>query len=154
MISTLKNWLGIEGVKVSVEYNEAFSIENQSFRGQVVLSSMTAQHVESVILKVEELYSRGWRKTKLTDKYTLGELKLNVDKRLDANETISIPFTIGYNAVKSPIDKMADKNILNKGVSKIAKILKNVDSEYSILVVVKVKGVGLDPFIKVALSQK
>jgi len=52
------------------------------------------------------------------------------------------------------MDRFGDKNFLYKGVSSLAKLLKNAKSKYTLIAEVSVKGNKLKPYDKVELVAK
>jgi sporulation-control protein spo0M len=153
MLKKFKNWLGIEGVKVAAVLTEPFTLSSKKLTGELRIYSKTAQYVKEIEVHLQEEYSRGWRKSKLTDKYDLGRIIIDVNNTVPAESDLLIPFKLVFHVIKSPIDKMGDKNIVSKGISTLAKKLKNAKSKYILLAVVKVRGVALDPYDRIELLE-
>ncbi len=152
MISKLKNWLGIEGVKVKIVQDEPFDPDHNEMSGRVILSSQTEQFVQSLQFKLIERYSRGRRKGKLIDEYILGQKEVRVYKLVLPGKTLEIPFCLNYEITPSAIDSFGDKNILFKGISGVAKWLKSAKSDYHLICEAQVKGNALKPYEKLLLN--
>ena len=148
MLGKLKNYLGIEGVKISITLDDPILKSEKAIFGHVVLHSLSDQVVQAIDLKFIERYQRGRKEEKLIDEYELGSMVLADPVAIKKNQEIKIPFTLNYYPVQSEVDKFADENIVNKGLAYIAKSLKGVKSEYRLIAKAKVKGTTLDPIAK------
>ena len=71
----MKNWFGIEGAKISIIEVEVDKSQ-QILSGKVELSTASNQRINSMIVTIKEKYTRGRRKSKLSDVYTIGMLSL------------------------------------------------------------------------------
>lgn len=152
MFKKVKDWLGIEGVKLEVSSVEVDS-DHKVIKGEILLSSQTEQTVEGIKIIVKEKYSRGRRKkSKLVDEYTLAEKMIGVNLVVSIDQPQLVEFDIKYDLLKSDMDRLADKNIFYKGVSAIAKLAKNAQSHYFLLAEAKVKGNRLSPFDKIEID--
>ena len=98
-----------------------------------------------------ERYTRGRRKSKLIDEYTIGELSKIVDKSIIEDQIISEEFTLHFEISKSGMERFGSKNFLYSGLSQLAKLAKNAKSTYFLTVEVDVKGNKLKPYDKVEL---
>ena len=148
MFGKVKNWLGIEGVKIELIIPEEIYESAGSVTGKLRFYTKTDQTVNSIKIKLIERYSRGRKDNKLTDEYELGEINLNESFKVTANEPLEIDFTLPFKIVKSEMDEMGEKNILSGGLVKAAKWLRNVKSIYRVEAEANVKGVALNPFTK------
>lgn len=148
MLGKLKNYLGIEGVKISVSLDDPILKSENAIFGHVILHSLSDQIIEAIDLKFIERYHRGRNENKLIDEYELGALVLADPISIKRNQEIKVPFTLNYNDVLSEVDKFANENIFNKGLAFIAKSLKGVKSEYRLIAKAKVRGTNLDPIVK------
>ncbi len=145
MLRRFKDWLGIEGVKVSIDN---IAITDKIVTGQLLLKSTTTQFIEHIDIKLEEEYSRGWRKSKRTDNYPLAKKSISLDVPIGAEETKIINFDLSFDKLKSPIDRLGESGTIKSGISKLAKKLNNVKSSFILTAEVKVRGVALSPFTK------
>lgn len=146
MLKKVKNWLGIEGVKVALDIPEQFSLKSEVVEGSFVITSQSEQYVEKANLSIKERYKRGRRKSKLIDEYILGTITIEIGESIEAETEIAKEFVLPFSQMKSPIDNWGDKNILYKGLSKLAKVAKNAHSTFEILVELEVKGNRLKPY--------
>ena len=148
MLRKVKDWLGIEGVKIELILPDEVDIEQKYIKGKIRLYARHAQTVESIHLKMTERYSRGRGKEKRVDEYEIGEVSLVQEIDVTPEQEVDLEFTLPYTLVKSDIEEFGDKNFLYGGIAKLAKRLRNVYSEYHIVAEAKVKGTALNPFDK------
>ena len=142
----VKDWLGIEGVKVALAIDETFKLKENVVRGSYSISSQSDQYIESVRLIFKEKYSRGRRKGKLIDEYVLSQSSIEIEESIKEDQVITREFELAFEPLKSGIEKWGDKNILYKGLTSVVKVFKNAKSSYSITVEVSVKGNKLKPY--------
>ena len=152
MIRKVKNWLGIEGVKVSATVAEPFNRKGTKLGGEIGLTSMTDQFIERIKIDVIEKYTRGRRKSKLIDQYTLGTQIIEVNKPIGPEEILTIPFDVEYTYTRSPVENFGNKNFVFSGMAGLAKWVKNAKSEFYVIVEADVKNNALKPFTKVVLE--
>lgn len=148
MLDKVKQWFGIEGVKVELIIPETASIKNGIIKGQLQFSSMNAQTVQNINLKLVEIYTRGRRKNKMTNEYEIGQVTIFESFQVPAELPILVDFELPFELLKSEMDEMADKNFLLGGVAKLAKMSRGVNSEFRVEVEADVKGTRLNPFDK------
>jgi hypothetical protein len=148
MLDKVKQWFGIEGVKVELIIPEAVSLNSGIIKGQLQFSSLNAQTVQNINLKLIEIYTRGRRKNKMTNEYEIGQVTIFESFQVPAELPILVDFELPFELLKSEIDEMADKNFLLGGVAKLAKISRGVNSEFRVEVEANVKGTRLNPFDK------
>jgi len=146
MLGKVKRWLGIEGIKIELEVPEYFVLTGGILDGNVKISSMTDQRLQSIQLKLIEKYKRGRKGQKLIDEYTLGEVSIPHEADIQAGEVLYLSFAMPFVPLKSEMDMLQEKNILVRGVVSAAKFLKGVDSEYRLEARAQVKGTALHPF--------
>lgn len=148
MLGKLKNILGIEGVKINLLLDDPILKSEEAVYGHIILSSLSNQVIQSIELKFIERYYRGRKENKLIDEYELGSIILSETHHIIKGEEIKIPFTLPYNHVQSEMDKIAETNIISKGIVFFAKSLKGVKSEFRLIAKAKIKGTTLDPIVK------
>lgn len=146
MFGRVKRWLGIEGVKLELILPEEISSDETELEGHIRLYAMSHQVVRKIRVKMIEKYKRGRFKNKLVDEYHIGEIELEQDIEVPANESVDIEFSLPFTLPKSDIDKFSDQNIVFKGVASAAKFLKGVESVYRIEAEAEVKGAAMNPF--------
>lgn len=148
MLKKVKDWLGIEGVKLALILPEKIKEEIGEVEGVIRLFSKNEQKVSSIKVRMVERYSRGRKNEKLTDEYQLGEIQFKKAITIPAEKPLDIAFTLPYSLSKSEMDELEDSSLLIGGLIKIAKKFQGVKSEYYIQAEAKVAGTGLNPFDK------
>jgi len=148
MLKKVKDWLGIEGVKVDLDVTEEFKLKDKFIEGTITITSQSDQYVEKATISLKEKYKRGRRKSKLIDEYELGKQEVTLNKSISKDEIIEKAFKLEFSPIKSPMDRWGDKNILYRGLSSLAKLAKNAHSTYIVIVEITVKGNKLKPYRK------
>ena len=153
MLGKVKQWLGIEGVKLELVLPPDFSPKMRSLSGRIRLTSKHPQTVTAIKVVMVEKYSRGKDEDQLVDEYELG--------RQVVTDTIQVPgegipveinFRIAFDPIPSPMDEFGSRNPVFGGLAWAAKRLRHVQSEYRIEAEAQVQGVGLNPFDKQLLK--
>jgi hypothetical protein len=148
MLNKVKNWFGIEGVKMDIVLPEKINAADGLFSGILVFNSMTEQEVLNVSIKMIERYGRGRGSERLVDEYVLGEYFIDKSLVISPNVATECSFAFSFTYVPSPIEEFAKKNFLFKGLAGIAKKSNKVNSEFRIEAEAKVKGTALNPFVQ------
>lgn len=148
MIKRVKQWLGIEGVKLELDLPEGQSLANKSLFGHVRLRSLNTQTVTEIRVELIERYGRGRGEDRKVDEYKLGGTVLSTTFVVPANETIEHAFRIQFEPLQSNVDRWADRNPINRQLAKAARKLRGIDSQYIVYAEARVKGVALNPFDK------
>src|SRR5688500_3381074 len=148
MIGKVKQWLGIEGVKVELVLPDAIEEKGGAIKGKLRFHTMHTQKVKSIKLTLTEKYTRGRFKSKLTDQYKIAETEQKEDIVVPADEPVEVDFVLPFSVVKSDMDEIADKNFVFRKIVDTAKLIKNVKSEYTLEVEAVVEGTALNPFDK------
>lgn len=147
MFGTVKKILGIEGVKLELIVPDKVSKDIGIVTGIVKLISLSDNNlIENIQIKMIEKYTRGRGDSKLINEYPMGELIQKENITISKNDIIEIPFEMNFNYVRSEMDKMEDRNFFAKGLVKLAKKVRGVESEYTLRAEAKVKGTTLGPF--------
>ncbi|NNE29752.1 MAG: sporulation protein [Saprospiraceae bacterium] len=152
MIRRVKNWLGIEGVKLELELSDSFSLDGQEIEGKVVFLSKTEQEVTRLNITMVERYSRGRGESMKIDEYLLGTMELEEPILIPAEQPMELKFSLPFKVIRSEMDQYAKRNFLLRGLVRTAKWASKVKSVYYIIAEAKVKGVALDPFDKKVIS--
>lgn len=153
MLGKVKEWLGIEGVKLELVVPEKFSVNQGTLTGTIRLRSMRAQTVTAIRLDLIEKYSRGRDENALVDEYNLGTLTIKERFEVPAEgEPIEVPFELEFTSINSPVDDFGQRNVLFQGLAWVARKTRNAVSEYRIEAEANVKGVALNPFDKKVLG--
>ncbi len=148
MFRKVKNWLGIEGVKIELDIPEVVIGGKGYLPGKIRFLSKTNQRVETVKIKLIERYVRGRGDEKKIDEYKLGEMTLSKPFDVPGETSLEMDFKLPFELMKSEMDELANKNIFNRGMVKFAGWLNSVNSKYFLIAEANVSGVGLDPFVK------
>ena len=153
MIGKMKQWLGIEGVKMELLVDDGFHPDMGTLQGRIRLRSKNAQTVTAIKLAVVEKYSRGRDAEALVDEYQLGTQ--TIEQVIDVpgeGQPIDVPFRIAFSPYRSPVDEFGSKNPLYQGLAWLAKKSRNAVSEFRVEGEAQVRGVGLNPFDKKILK--
>ncbi|MBC6993001.1 hypothetical protein QWY85_14065 [Neolewinella lacunae] len=153
MLGKVKQWLGIEGVKLELVLPPDFDLRQGSLAGMVRFRSKNTQTVTAIKLAIIEKYSRGRDAEALVDEYELGTQVIRQTIEVPADgEPIEVPFLVQFAPMTSAIEDFGNRNVLFKGLAWVAKKTRNAVSEYRIEAEAQVKGVGLNPFDKKILG--
>lgn len=145
MLKKIKDLLGIEGVKIGLEFDDPIQRSEGAVFGHVILSSLSDQTVAGIEIKLVEKYQRGRKESRLIDEYELGKIYLSEKIDLVRGQEVKIPFTLPYNEIKSEMDSFGDKNFISRGISAFAKALKGVRSDFKVVAKANVAATTLDP---------
>jgi hypothetical protein len=148
MLTKVKNWFGIEGVKMDILLPDDIRSVDGLFSGILIFNALTTQEVLNVKVKMVERYGRGRGSERLVNEYVLGELFIDKSIIIEANIETKLSFAFSFKYVTAPIDDFAKKNILFKGMANMAKKMSKVNSEFRIEAEAKVKGTALNPFVQ------
>lgn len=148
MLGKLKKVLGIEGVKVELILETPVDTKNQKISGELKFTTKTKGKINKITIKLIEKYSRGRGKSKLVDEYTVAQLEMDDSFEITPEEIIEVPFSMEYQIALSEMDKMQKESILRRPIISLAKFIKQVKSEYSVVVEADVQGTTLNPFDK------
>ncbi len=151
MFGTIKNWLGIEGVKIEIQVDDEIDPKNEKIDGSLLFYSKRDQVVESVNIKLIEKYTRGRRKNKLIDEYILGEMDYDKPFNVPSEQFIQLEFSLPFKVVQSDMDRYSDWNFITRGLVEVAKKVKNAKSEFRFEATARVKGTAVHPFVKHAV---
>ena len=148
MLGKLKKVLGIEGIKVELKLDTPIDKKNQKISGELKFTTKTKGKVNKINIKLIEKYSRGRGKAKLVDEYTVAMLEMNDSFEITEEEIIEIPFSMNYEIALSEMDRMQRDNILQRPFISLAKFIRQVKSEFTVVVEADVQGTTLNPFDK------
>ncbi len=147
MLGKVKNWLGIEGVKMEIDTPDRIRLRDGVLKGAILFQSMNDKKVTRVRFKLVEKYTRGRGKNKLINEYVLGEMEVNKDLEIKASGQLRMDFKLLFTPKISEMDQLG-QNILLKGPVALAKMIKGANSIYKLEVEAKVPGTALHPFAK------
>lgn len=152
MVGKVKDFFGIEGVRLELFVPEDFKLSSGVVKGTLKLSSMRAQTVTALSIELRERYTRGRGESKLIDTYVLGYLRESRDLKVAANEEVFLPFELCFAERQTAIDSFTKKSPLLKPFSKLAKMTNSASSKYTLVASALVKGVKLSPEVKFTLD--
>ncbi|MEM9545302.1 MAG: sporulation protein [Bacteroidota bacterium] len=152
MLGKLKKVLGIEGVKVQLILDTPVDKKNQKISGELKFTTKTKGKVNKINIQLIEKYSRGRGKSKLIDEYTVAVLEMNDSFEITPEEIIEIPFSMNYELAMSEMDRMQKENVFSRPLISLAKLIKSVKSEYTVVVEADVEGTTLNPYDKVTVK--
>ncbi len=147
MLGKLKNILGIEGVKAKLLLPVVVLKQSKVIKGKIQLESLSEQKVNGISLKLIEKYARGRKENRLIDEYTLGEHYISGPIIIKKDEQQLVDFEFEFSLLKSEMDEMGDSNLVSRGLVKLAKYLKKVDSSFRVEAAVEVAGTKLNPTV-------
>ncbi len=143
--SSLKNKLGIGGVKVVLQVPGQVEKSAGTFDGKVTLTTKSDQQVIDLTMKLIEKYTTGRGEEKKTKEFTLGEVKIPCNFDIKTGETKEVPFTLNFTILKSTNDELKEKGGVMGGLGKLGSFASNEKSEYSVIASADVKSAALDP---------
>jgi len=148
MFKKIKQFLGIEGVKMQVILPEEINSREGLVTGEVEFSTMNTQRISLITVKLIERYTQGRRKEKRTEEFVLGEVVIDDAFMVYPEEDVFVEFELPFSKVQSSMDARAARGGLVGGLAKIAKAAHGAKSEYRIEAEAKVAGTALSPFAK------
>ncbi len=144
----MKQWFGIEGVKVELDVPDEIIKQLGVVKGQLRFSTMKTQTVTAVKVTMIETYKRGRKEDKRIDEYQVGTVYLKEPFEIKAEEPLVLDFILPFELLKSEMDNFANKNFLTKGIAGLARMTRAVKSEFRVEVEADVDGTRLNPFDK------
>ena len=147
-IQSIKNKLGIGGVKVNLQVPGQVSKEETTINGKITLTSKSDQYVRKIEVEVIEEYTTGRGEDKKTKKYDLGKIDVPAGFDIKAGETKEIPFSVNFAVLKSNSDDLIDKGGAMGAIGKMGKFANNEKSAYFVSASLDVKGNVLPPVDK------
>lgn len=148
MLGRIKKVLGIEGVKVHMDIKMPINKKERIISGNLKFTTKTLNTVNGITVKLVEKYSRGRGKNKLVDEYTIAVLEIDESFTITPEEIVEVPFSLSYEIALSEMDKMQKNSFFVKPIIGLAKWIKKVKSEFTVVTEADVKGTTLNPFAK------
>ncbi len=148
MIGKVKQWLGIEGVKLELEIPDGQVLSSGTVGGFIRFQSMNPQTVTGIRVVIIERYSRGRGEEQLIDEYELGRLEIKDTFEVSPESPVERTFQMTFEPLESDVDRWGNRNVLNRQFAKAARWFRKAKSQYRIEAEAKVKGVALNPFDK------
>ena len=142
---TIKNKLGIGGVKVSLQVPGQVAKDSGKAEGKVILTSKSDQDVKEIVVKFLEEYTTGRGDSKKTTKLELGVVTIPAGFAIKSGETKEIPFTVPFTLIKSNNDSLKEKGGALGALGSISAFASNEQSKYFIEADADVAAAALDP---------
>lgn len=146
MIGKVKNWFGIEGVKLELILPEKQDRKAQCITGTIRLTTLQPKVVTQLRVTLIETYKRGRKQDKRIDDYTLGHIEWDERLTVHPDHPEEIDFTLPFEPLPSEIDAWAQRNWLARGPVQVAKWARNVQSTYRVHAEAQVENTRLHPF--------
>jgi SpoOM protein len=144
-IDTVKNWLGLGGVKVELTVPGQVEKAAGKVSGKIVLTTKSDKLVKTIQVRCEELWSTGKGDDKQSKTLILGQIDLSGNFEMKTGEVKTLEFEVPFSIVKSKNDELKDKGGVLGGLGKMGSFLDSEKSSYSVVVDVDVDKVALDP---------
>ena len=152
MFGKIKQFLGIEGVKMQVIVPDEVNSRAGKVEGEIEFSTMNTQRISTITVKLIESYTQGRRKEKRTQEFVLGETLIDDAFMIYPEENVIVEFGLPYKKVQSNMDAIADRGGITGGLAKLAKNVRGAKSEYRIEAEAKVAGTALSPFARTTVK--
>lgn len=152
MIGKVKDFFGIEGVRLELFVPDDFKLSSGKIKGTLKLSSLRSQKVKALSIELRERYTRGRGESKLIDTYVLGYLRESTDLKVAANEEVFLPFELCFAERHTAMDNFSSRSPLLKPLGKLARFSAGATSTYTLVGTALVKGVKLSPEVKLVLN--
>jgi len=152
MVGKVKDFFGIEGVRLELFVPEDLKLSSGMLKGTLKMSSLRTQTITALSIELRERYTRGRGESKLIDNYVLGYLRESLVLKVAANEEVFLPFELCFAERQTAIDSFTRKSLLLKPFSKLAKLTNAASSKYTLVGSALVKGVKLSPEVKLSLD--
>ncbi len=142
---TIKNKLGIGGVKVSLQSPTQAAKGDGKIEGKITLTTKSEQEVVSLTVKMLEEYSTGAGSEKKTTTLELGVVNLPGGFTIKPGETKEISFTLPFAMIKSKNDEMKEKGGLMGTLGSVNSFISSEKSTFYVDAEADVKSAALDP---------
>jgi hypothetical protein len=144
----IKDVLGIEGLRVDILTDEQVSKRDEAIEGQLLFHTKSDKIIQTITLNLIEKYKRGRKEEQMIDEYTLSTLTLDVNVKVTEEQPAKLDFSLPINLLQSEMDRLADKNFIAKNLVRVAKKIKQVQSDYRLEAIVEVEGSPLNTVSK------
>lgn len=146
MIGKVKNWFGIEGVKLELLLPEEQSPKAKIITGTIRLTTLQPKVVTHLKVSFIETYRRGRKADKRIDDYTLGSIELAERITVSPDQSEEIDFELPFEPLPSELEAWAQRNWLARAPVQVAKWARNVKSTYRVHAEAQVENTRLHPF--------
>lgn len=142
---TIKNKLGIGGVKVTLQIPGQVAKTAGEVKGKIILTSKSEQEVVSLKVRFLEEFTTGRGDDKKTKEFELGIVKIPQGFTIKAGETKEVPFTLPFSVIKSNNDELKEMGGAMGAIGKLGAFASGEKSSYFVDADVDVKSAALDP---------
>lgn len=153
MLHKIKQFLGIEGIKIKLDLPPTLPSKATHFDGVLRLQTMHTQTVVSLRVALVERYTRGRGKNRQTEEISLGEIQVQQAIEVPANQPLEVPFTVVFQRSPSRMDSLSQIPVAGK-IADAAKWIAAASSEFYVIAEANVKGTVLQPFDKQTIAFK
>lgn len=143
--ATLKQRLGIGGVKLQLETPPQVGKESGQIQGRVNMVSKTDQIVDLMDLKIIEKYTTGRGDNEKTEEFELGKTSQSGPIEIKAGQPHSIEFVLPFQPRQSVHEKLKSKGGALGALGKASSFMASEKSEFEVWVNADVKGTSLGP---------
>ncbi|MDQ3141631.1 MAG: hypothetical protein M3Q56_05220 [Bacteroidota bacterium] len=150
MFKKIKNWLGIESVKIN--FDENIIVTEDSINGQILMRSFNNSLVTEIDIQLTEHYQKGRGKTKQRQDFILGNKLLTGEWIVSKGVSVTIPFTLSFQKIQSKIERMEEKNRFIKPISRLAKLISAVHSDYRLSAAARIRSSSIKAVTNIPLS--
>jgi hypothetical protein len=144
-IKKIKQFLGIGTVSVKLAVPSSFKVSDSIISGTVNITGKSDQKIKSIVVELEETYTKGKGDDKDVTTFKLGKVKLDQPFDIKEGEVISKSFDLPFALLKSTNDKLKEQGGVMGGLGKVGAFLDAEKSEYTVIATVDVDGAKLDP---------
>lgn len=144
-MSSIKQTLGIGGVKVGLTVPGQVEKSKGQIEGNVTLSAKSDQEVTELTVNLTESYSTGRGDEKVTKDYEIGKVNLSAPFQMKAGEVKEVPFVLPFKILKSDADELKEKGGALGMIGKAGAFANAEKSTYKVKAEADVKGTALDP---------
>ncbi|BDS12589.1 hypothetical protein [Aureispira anguillae] len=148
MFGKVKKWFGIEGTKIRLHVLPTYPHDVETINGEIEVYSKRPEKVLAIKLKFIEVYTRGRGEEKRIDEYLLGTWEYNKAIEVSDGNSQMLFFKLEFNPVESAMDKRASKGPMRRGLVRLMKSMKGVQSDYRIEAEAIVEGGAWNPITK------
>ena len=148
----IKNWLGIGGVKVSLDVPGQVSKSDTKIDGKVILTTKSEQKILDMNVKVIEKWETKKGDVKKTKTIQLGQVKVPCNFAIKPGETKEVKFSAPFKVVKSSNEQLKEEGGVLGALGTVAAFVSAENSRYYVEAEVDVESAGLDPSDKVEIQ--
>lgn len=145
LISTIKNKLGIGGVKVALNTPGQVSKAGGMVAGNVTLTTKSEQEVTGLTVKLIEEWSTGRGDSKTKKEFELGKVTVPASFTIKPGETKELAFSLPFILIKSDNEELKEKGGVMGTLGKMGSFANNEKSSYFVAAEADVKAAALDP---------